>query len=57
MEALHTSATSDVALLHLAATSCISPSYPPHDYIRFFKFKLANFTPTLDKYNHIAAAR
>jgi hypothetical protein len=55
MEALYTSATPDVAVLHLAATRHISPSYPPQDYIRFFK--LANFSPSLDKYNHTAAVR
>jgi hypothetical protein len=56
MEALYTSATPDVALLHLAASRRISSSYPPQqDYIRFFK--LANFSPSLDKYKHTAAVR
>jgi hypothetical protein len=55
MEALYTSATPDVALLQLASTYRISPSYPPQqNYIRFFKS--ANFS-SLDKYNHIAAVR
>jgi hypothetical protein len=56
MEALYTSATPDVAVLQLAATRRISPSYPPQqDYIRFFKS--AKFPPSLDKYNHTAAVR
>ncbi len=56
MEALYTTATPDVALLHLAATYRISPSDPPQqNYIRFFK--PANFTPSLDKYNPTAAVR
>jgi hypothetical protein len=55
MEAVYTSATHDVVVLQLAATYLISPSYPLQDYIRFFK--LANFSPSLDMYNHTAAVR